>query len=182
MISVKVIKNSFIELLKENKYPDISIQNIADQANISRRTFYTYYENKEQLYEEIVGDFIEWSLCPFKKSNHDQLFSSKIEQFVHVIINQLDLLECLFDQDCPNILAAVIEKILMMQIQEDTNGFFLNKLSTPAIQHYYVETISQNCVSSINYILTNKHLSKAELIRSLCEACDQIAYFYKTDH
>lgn len=63
----KKIKDSFIKLLKEYKYNDIYIRNITDGANISRRSFYQYYENKLQLYEEIVGDYIEWSLRPFER-------------------------------------------------------------------------------------------------------------------
>lgn len=180
--NIKKIKDSFIELLKQNKYSQISIQNITDYAHVSRRTFYQYYENKKQLYEEVVGDFIEWSLRPFEKSDSKQVFATKIEQFTYTLIEQLDLVERLFDDDCPNVLSSIIEKILSTQIQKQQSGFFLNKLSIPAAQKYYVEIISQNCVSSIQYVLHNQHLTKEELTQGLCEACDAISYFYSTSH
>lgn len=176
------IKNSIIDLLKEKRYSQISIKDITDKAEVSRRTFYLYYENKQQLYEEVLGDFIEWSLRPFEKSNDDQLFGAKIEHFTQTLIEHLDVVECLFDEDCPQVLASIIEKILTSQIQKEQIGFFLNKLSNPAAQRYYVEIVSQNCCSSINYVLQNRHLPKAELIQGLCDACDAISYFYQTDH
>lgn len=181
-INVQKIKNSFIELLNKRKYSQISIKDITDNAEVSRRTFYQYYENKQQLYEEVLGDFIEWSLKPFEKNEDNQVFSAKIEYFTQTLIKNLDLVECLFDADCPQVLASIIEKILCSQIQDKQSGFFLNKLSLPAAQRYYVEIVSQNCCSSINYVLQNKHLPKDELIKGLCDACDAIAYFYQTNH
>ncbi|NBK98900.1 MAG: TetR/AcrR family transcriptional regulator [Erysipelotrichia bacterium] len=181
-INLQKINHSFIELLKDKKYSQISIKDITDKAKVSRRTFYQYYENKQQLYEEVVGDFIEWSLKPFEKNEDNQVFSAKIEHFPQTLIENLELVECLFDADCPQVLANIIEKILTNQIQEEQSGFFINKLSLLAAQRYYVEIVSQNCCSSINYVLHNKHLSKDELIKGLCDACDAISYFYRTDH
>lgn len=178
----KKIKDSFIKLLKEYKYNDISIRNITDGANISRRSFYQYYENKLQLYEEIVGDYIEWSLRPFERNDDNQLFSSKISQFTDTILNSIDTVELIFNNDL-DILVETIKKILVIQISNNNNnGFFINKLSNVASQQYYINVISLNCVESIKYILNNKTLDKEDLATGLCDACDAISFFYNTKH
>lgn len=79
-------------------------------------------------------------------------------------------------------MVSTIEKILTTQIQKDYKGFFINKLSYPPAQKYYVSVISMNCAASIHYVLDHKDCSKTELIDGLCKACDAIAYFYHTDH
>lgn len=176
------MKTSFIELLQQKRYSQISIKDITDHAHISRRTFYQYYENKLQIYEEVAGDFIEWSLRPFEKNDVEQLFGAKIEQFTLTLIKNIDVVESLFNDDCPQIMSLIIAKILSIQIHQEQSGFFLSKLSHPAAQKYYIEIVSQNCCSSIRYVLQNKHLPKEELIQGLCDACNAIAYFYSTNH
>ncbi len=41
--------HALIELLETKHYDQISIQNIVDQANVGRATFYTHYQNKDDL-------------------------------------------------------------------------------------------------------------------------------------
>ena len=51
------LKNEFIsaylQLLQHNSPKDISVKQIVKQANTSRSTFYTYFESKEQLQEQV---------------------------------------------------------------------------------------------------------------------------------
>lgn len=56
------IRQAFFALLKEKNYDDITVQDILDKAVINRTTFYKYYNNKQelaqQLVDEIKNDFI----------------------------------------------------------------------------------------------------------------------------
>lgn len=45
----KILSESLIALILEKGYEQITIQEIIDKANVGRSTFYTHYENKEQL-------------------------------------------------------------------------------------------------------------------------------------
>ena len=51
------LKNEFIsaylQLLQHNCPKDITVKQIVKQANTSRSTFYTYFESKEQLQEQV---------------------------------------------------------------------------------------------------------------------------------
>ncbi len=43
------IKHAFIQLLKEQNIENITVQDIADKADINRGTFYLHYEDKYLL-------------------------------------------------------------------------------------------------------------------------------------
>ncbi|MCR4790692.1 MAG: TetR/AcrR family transcriptional regulator [Treponemataceae bacterium] len=45
------IIEAFIELLKTNTYEQITIQQITDEARISRQTFYRHFESKDDILE-----------------------------------------------------------------------------------------------------------------------------------
>ena len=45
----KLLWDSLISLILRKGYDQITIQDIIDEANIGRSTFYSHYENKEQL-------------------------------------------------------------------------------------------------------------------------------------
>ena len=49
----KAIRSAFAELLSEKDYNDITVTDIAERADINRKTFYNYYRNTEDLVKEI---------------------------------------------------------------------------------------------------------------------------------
>ncbi|GGB08971.1 TetR/AcrR family transcriptional regulator [Macrococcus hajekii] len=52
------IQGSFIDLLSEKDFSKISIQNIADKADINRGTFYLHYLDKYDLLEQIITQLL----------------------------------------------------------------------------------------------------------------------------
>ena len=52
----KAIRMSFIDLLKENEINDITVTDIANKADINRKTFYNYYNNVYELLDEIENE------------------------------------------------------------------------------------------------------------------------------
>lgn len=55
----KAIRKAFAELLKVKKYDQITVKDIADTADISRKTFYYYYQGAWQIREEIENEIIQ---------------------------------------------------------------------------------------------------------------------------
>ena len=45
----KLLSDALVSLILEKGYDEVSIQDIIDRANVGRSTFYSHYENKEQL-------------------------------------------------------------------------------------------------------------------------------------
>ena len=52
------IRGAFAELLSEKDYNDITVTDIAERADINRKTFYNYYRNTEDLVQEIENEAI----------------------------------------------------------------------------------------------------------------------------
>ena len=52
----QVIYESFISLILEKEFSQISIKDITNQANISRSTFYSHYQDKYDLLDKIIQE------------------------------------------------------------------------------------------------------------------------------
>jgi len=56
----KILKDSLISLMKEHPITNIGIKEICARAEISRSTFYVYYENVYHILEEIEEELLEY--------------------------------------------------------------------------------------------------------------------------
>lgn len=54
----KAIKSAFIKLLTERDINDITVSDIAELADINRKTFYNYYAGMHELMDEIENELI----------------------------------------------------------------------------------------------------------------------------
>lgn len=52
--TLQLLQNALVELIAEQDYGDISIQDILERANVGRSTFYAHFENKDQLLRSIL--------------------------------------------------------------------------------------------------------------------------------
>jgi AcrR family transcriptional regulator len=57
--SQEAIKTAFIELMAEKSFDQITIQDIADRANVGRRTVYAHYLDKFDLLEKLIDEHLE---------------------------------------------------------------------------------------------------------------------------
>ena len=53
------IKNALVNLLETNKFDFITINQIVEEAEITRSTFYRYYDDKYELISEIEEEILE---------------------------------------------------------------------------------------------------------------------------
>ncbi|MFJ7511794.1 TetR/AcrR family transcriptional regulator [Peribacillus simplex] len=56
--SQEAIKKAFTELMSEKKFDSITIQDIADRANVNRRTIYLHYLDKFDLLDKLIEEHI----------------------------------------------------------------------------------------------------------------------------
>lgn len=93
----KVIKESFISLLKVNPISKITVSEICKLADINRGTFYLHYYDAYSLLESLEKELyvqIENSLNTFNIDNIDNI----LETLMHVIFNNKDICEVLFSE------------------------------------------------------------------------------------
>ena len=53
------MRNAFIELLHQHQLEEITVQQIADLADVNRSTFYTHYYDKYDLLEKLEDQQLE---------------------------------------------------------------------------------------------------------------------------
>lgn len=54
----KAIRMAFSELIAEKNLNDVTVKDLADRANINRKTFYNYYSGIYQVIEEIEHELV----------------------------------------------------------------------------------------------------------------------------
>ncbi|WP_138756417.1 TetR/AcrR family transcriptional regulator [Paenibacillus sinopodophylli] len=57
--SQEAIKKAVVELMLEQDFDSITIQGIADRANVSRKTIYLHYTDKFDLLDKLIAEHID---------------------------------------------------------------------------------------------------------------------------
>ncbi|KHD34888.1 AcrR family transcriptional regulator [Clostridium acetobutylicum] len=82
------IKNTFIDLLFEKEFNEITIQNILDKALINRSTFYNHYSDKYELAEQLVDEILKSATLfineRFSDKKGNDLFSTIYKAYLHL--------------------------------------------------------------------------------------------------
>src|SRR5262245_33232955 len=53
------LSHALMELIKEKRFDDITVQNVIDRADVGRSTFYTHYRDKEDLLQQDWERFLD---------------------------------------------------------------------------------------------------------------------------
>ncbi len=73
----ELLQKALIELINERRFDAITIQDIADRANVGRTTFYLHYLSKDELFischEAITSEFHSGPLYPHPLSREELL-------------------------------------------------------------------------------------------------------------
>lgn len=104
------IRESLLELLEKRKLEDITVMELVREAKIGRSTFYLYYRNIAEVFDELVRDFYDSTLsypqhmgCEACSSNASKPFCERVladahmkslartPQFIETIIGQPQL-------------------------------------------------------------------------------------------
>ena len=67
VITKSAIVKAMLKLVRSKKFADITVEDICEKANVSRRTFYRYYSDKHALLKDV---FVE---CFFSKIDTDNV-------------------------------------------------------------------------------------------------------------
>ncbi len=84
----KVIRDNFIELLKETPLNKISVKAICEKADINRTTFYRYYKDPFDLMDRIEDDLLAAFRSHIKETKHIDVQSALEAMFAAISHNQ----------------------------------------------------------------------------------------------
>ena len=85
----KAIFDTFSKLLETKHFSNITVQEIIDEANVGRSTFYSHFETKDHLLKEMCHDIFDhvFSDQLIEESSHD--FSAKPANLENLISHLL---------------------------------------------------------------------------------------------
>ena len=85
----KLLSESLLDLLSENKFEDISVTDICEKAMIHRTTFYKHFEDKYQLFTVCVKEF---QIIFSKDNNFDYKFNNLTDYYINTMKNILEFI------------------------------------------------------------------------------------------
>lgn len=86
------IFSAFDKLIQKNAYAKISVQDIIDEANIGRSTFYEHFETKDELLRQKCTDLFEHIFMPHgtEKTHSFSIATTFGQKITHILYHLLD--------------------------------------------------------------------------------------------
>ncbi len=84
-----ILKVSF-SLFLQKSFKEVTMQEIVEKTGMSKGAFYHYFESKEQLFLEVIEDFVSAIIIDYSQLNKDSLY-----QFYHGYLNHKEKLSIL---------------------------------------------------------------------------------------
>lgn len=121
------IKNAFIQLLRENDFNTITVQNILDRALINRKTFYNHYQDKYDLAEQLIQEFFNecTSFFELRTGHFDNMenFLDHVDAVYKELYEQKDFILALWNIHTDSIdFYGRMEALFQMKYEEIIQG------------------------------------------------------------
>jgi len=140
----KAIKQVFIRLMTEKDINKITIKEIADEANINRKTFYSHYTDVNGVLDDIENDVLE-QLCGIIESFDIQkaIYNPYpiFKELTNIINNDFDFYKYLLQSTSDSRLLEKIKHILKKRIIEIAGLEINNKEMLPYAIEFAVSGI-----------------------------------------
>lgn len=122
----KAIRNAFAQLLSVKELDDITVKDIAELADINRKTFYSYYSGVHMILEETENEIVEdfeaaiRDLPPDKLVREPYLLFSRLSAIINA---DIDFYEPLMKVDRSSRLIAKVSEMLKQKLRESYAAF-----------------------------------------------------------
>lgn len=167
-----LILQTFMELLAAKSYSKITVQEIIDQAQISRSTFYAHFETKDYLLKSMCNNLFEHISADelFAEPTHDfsLVASNPNILFTHILYHLRDN-----KQNTLKLLAYDSSDVFLSYFKPDLNNLItvhvFDQIKPKNIyvpEKFLVNHISCSFISMVQWWIDNKlHQSPEELSR-----------------
>jgi AcrR family transcriptional regulator len=123
-----LLQQAFLEVAHEKSFASITVQDIADRANVNRGTFYAHFEDKYALFDTIIREdfrqLLDRNLPPKTAWDRDTLHT--------LVVTVLDYFKGL-ERQCrpPDVVAPLIERATLDELA-DAIGAWLRRTQAPS--------------------------------------------------
>ncbi|EGV04445.1 transcriptional regulator, TetR family [Streptococcus infantis SK970] len=145
----KAIYNAFLQLLNQKDYETITVQEIIDLADVGRSTFYSHYESKELLLDELCR-YLFHHLFEREKNITTEAYMTHI--FSHFKKNQDHVTSLLLSKN------DYFIRQLRKELEHDVYPMVADELikSHPTLPHSYLKhLVVSHFIETISWWLKN---------------------------
>lgn len=157
----KSIRDALVNLLAEKDVSEITIKELAERANINRKTFYMHYTNIDDIFDKIENEIIEKLLLIFEKY---EFFQAQFDGYTffttlnNVIAEDYEFYKKLVHTNSYNRFFIKVKKILKDTLIEkfhkklEINKDMLNlyaEFTASGLMSMYVEWFNMNSILSL---------------------------------
>ena len=172
----KLIKNALAQLLQDKELKSITVQEVAEKADISRTTFYNYYYDVYDIYEQLEKEVLsELGLLTLKF--HETPTKSLENEFFDYIMQNPEIFKMIFSPYNTGELRYKITNMfegVFRLIQTEKNSVAINDREFD----YYSAFWSSGCIAVIEkWVQKDFSPSKDYIIKSLTEFEQQMEVF-----
>ncbi|MUK88504.1 TetR family transcriptional regulator [Ornithinibacillus sp. L9] len=128
------------ELVMKHGFDKVRVDEIAKKARVSPATIYNYFGTKEQLYQQMLNNWIDSRLKDYERIINSEIpFNEKIREIITLEAKNINLLTNLNQDQSGSVL------FFLNNIEEKFESFFLKLIqlgkSDGYIAHHYSEQI-----------------------------------------
>ncbi len=162
----EAIFEAFTTLLSEKNYNQISVQEIIDEADVGRTTFYAHFETKDYLLKEFCEDLFDHMIETAHGHYTDAHRETGGSIFLHLLIHVQEN-----NRNIATLLSSPNNDIFMRYFRDDMNQMVLSQYADHSLiinsglpEDYLVNHISSSFVATVNWWLSQKMKESPETI------------------
>lgn len=166
-VTIHLIQQTFIQLLKEKPLHTISVRELCTRAGINRSTFYHHYLDIYDLNQKIEDELYENFTQAFHPAIDEGSFSSMIVDIVHCLQKNAEYYEFILGDYGDNSFAKRLLKYAYDQYEHLYSQVF--ETATAEMLQYYYEFASAGCIRILQKWFSEGMRLSAEEIGDMTE-------------
>ena len=148
----KAIYEALVELMQKKKLNSITVTELAAQADINRKTFYTYYSTVNDVLDEGINELItslKDLLCAMSE-DYNMFSPQTLFAFLNTIMSDADIARDLFASDNASLLFNRLQKALQETLLKELVNRDI-KMNVPSEQYPLISNFVAGGMISVYY-------------------------------
>lgn len=148
----KAIYEALVELMQKKKLNSITVTELAAQADINRKTFYTYYSTVNDVLDEGINELItslKDLLCAMSE-DYNMFSPQTLLAFLNTIMSDADIARDLFASDNRSLLFNRLQKALQETLLKELVSRDI-KMNVPSEQYPLISSFVAGGMVSAYY-------------------------------